>query len=388
MQKLALSVIIGTFSLISIAQQKEKVPSLAEGYHSITWYQTQQKLWKEEVKTHPKSENAWENYYRAVRTITLLENNSPLGTKSDPAMAVLDEMEIQIPNSYTFNFAKGNQLGSWNKESIIYTKRAYHLEPNNPRTYPNLVVYHEMHGELSERKAINEKWFYGNYYSSGLLNYHSNLLNSLDQNAIIFTGGDNDSYPIWLLQDVMKLRPDVTVINRFMAGSPIYLSTIFKRLGLKVSPSKINSFEFKFDISPEERDDYLVRLIKFIAKNCTRPVYTGLTLGTRSLEAIENELYLIGLANKYAPNGFDNLAVLKDNMMNNYRLDYLEQQYYIETKIDIVNLCNQNYIPCFLTLFDHYKTSNDLIGLDRCKHYLQLLAATSPRKQEILTTIR
>ncbi|HVN56719.1 MAG TPA: DUF2723 domain-containing protein [Bacteroidales bacterium] len=41
----------------------------------------------------------------------------------------------------------------------------------------------------------------------------SNYLKSVDKNAIIFTYGDNDSFPLWYVQDVEGVRTDVRVAN-------------------------------------------------------------------------------------------------------------------------------------------------------------------------------
>ncbi len=349
----------------------EKVYRFIYVEKSHQWYEEQSILWKKQVEENRRDVNAWYNYFMATR-YSIWQGDAE--NYKQVTGEILAKMGEYIPDSYEYNYLK-----YYNGErDISLLEKAYAVDPKRPDALYEFIAHYEKKGDAEKLKQYCSELYETRDISPGLLNYNYNVLASTEKNAILFTNGDNDSYPAWVLQNNFGIRRDVLVMNLHLTFvDRDYFKRMLSEKGIELD---VQSFSHK------KMNVFLAECANALTKNYPKnPVYTAATVYSESTKDIKENLYLVGLAFKYSTKRFDNIARIKDNLDNNLRLDYLKYDWYSDTYLVKTGLdrLHINYVVAFLKLAEVYHESGHHQEAQRWKEKALHLAEKAGNKKFI-----
>lgn len=227
----------------------------------------------------------------------------------------------------------------------------------------------------------------GGFYPA-MMEYNKNIMASCEKNAVLFTNGDNDTFPMWFLQLVEKYRTDINVINlsllnvnwyikQLKNSYPFGINNLFTNLTdadidslrpirweervvtvpVKHDPlNKEGKIEWRIKPTIENKavrvqDQMLMEIIK--SNDWNRSIYFSTTVYEGHKIGLDKYLAFEGLVYKLnSHEGKASTEQLNSNLTEVYTYDGVNDKHL--SYIDDIASLYQNYRHSFITLASQY----------------------------------
>lgn len=272
--------------------------------------------------------------------------------------------------------------------------------------------------------------------------YSYNMLQSCEPNAILFTNGDNDTFPLWYLQEVEEVRTDVRIVNLSLLNTPWYVQQLkdldpkvpiaysdaeIERLSLmrwdkpqtieipvpidfgqqqyeefsksfgKTNIDVPKSIKFRLKPQMKIQNTGLLRVQDIMilhilhANQWKKPIYFAVTVAkSNMLDGLYDYMRMDGLALKVVP--YKNWKISPENLERNltqvYKYRSLDDPSVHYDK-NILGLL-QNYRTAYLQVADYYTRQNENKKVDSLLSIMdkQITSVVVPWSNQYLTLLR
>jgi hypothetical protein len=351
----------------------EKQISFAREKKTHAYYVRQAELWWAQVQRDQHSETNWFNYYRACRNAQgsadwkedFVKESSALRLGAD----IVALMKTHIPDTFTYYFVAGSTGGVASEGELLL--KAYRLNPDFEGIHATLVTHATTTGNAALRQEVNERWFKRNELSPNLLTYAYNVLASLEPGAILLTEHDNDTFPLWMLQDAKHIRPDVSVLNIDFLLDEHFRTATFQKL--RIQPLALGAIHVN-----EYAHNWEKVVHHFVTAFTTdKPLYLAMSLSPTRYEGLTAKMYPTGLAWRYSQQRVATEALNRTLFEQQFLWDYIQASFTDDISQKFVNDLNANYLLMLHECHTYYQRTKQATNLQKVDTLAaQILAVT------------
>jgi hypothetical protein len=279
----------------------EEVLSLREAMLAPEQYRDLAARWRAYVTAHPGSAVAHVMLSRAMRY-------AEEGTPDERATLVRTAIGLDPDSPEALDAMAGLALGKGDvsiARAREYAERAVRLAPEWPAPHFTLwsldAAERKTESAATHARALIEK----GAIPSPLLDFGYNMLESAEPDAIVFTNGDNDTYPPLALQAKHGIRTDVRIVNLSLLNVVEYAAGALGAGPLAEADIRRRYADWKGP-GPTGAPMFSLLLIECVAElvgggKWKEPVYLALTVAPATLEHVDRERQVEGLLWRVLP---------------------------------------------------------------------------------------
>jgi tetratricopeptide (TPR) repeat protein len=213
--------------------------------------------------------------------------------------------------------------------------------------------------------------------------YSYNMLKPLEPNAFVFTNGDNDTFPLWYVQEVEGVRKDVRVINLSLLNTDWYVKQLRDeepRVPMNVTDAdleRIRDYGYFEDLENRRLvmvSDWMVQNILEANREAKRPAYLAVTVPNH--HGLDDRMVLEALVYRILDeppvvtdeivrtrNNYMDVPMVKKRLYEDFVYEslfdedgnFLEKPY----KNENARRLSQNYAAAHIQLAYHYRRLGD-----------------------------
>jgi hypothetical protein len=307
----------------------EEIKSKRQVVYDNPTYAKLADLWKDYYEAYP-SEFAYANWMYAARY-----------AGDEKYSDMLAEGVEKYPANPTLLYLKALEHHGMHHdtEGLRLMERAIALDPSYADPWFALVTHYMDMGDEEKLDLALRRLLESGIITDDVMDYNYNMLIGLEENAILITNGDNDTYPGWILTRILNERPDVAVVNRSLLNTDWYPLYVIKQ-GLPRFVTETKLEKMRESVLRDMKDkgagnspggpfgDTLVEWIVESAKRAGRPVYLSKTLfttpTTEKLISNGRDLGLVTLVTSSQAPYADQLRSLYAKWIRNFRTGGLD----------------------------------------------------------------